>query len=78
MEASTLQFFGLCMNAGGLMTLAGILFFLHLQMLKIQEKRWIEFREELAAERKQCHDDHDAILAILQHNQETVLNLWRK
>jgi hypothetical protein len=41
-------------NMGGLGVLAGILFYLHLTGMKT-------FREELAAERRQCHEDHLAI-----------------
>jgi hypothetical protein len=51
-------------NRGGL----GILFYLHLTGMKT-------FREELAAERRQCHEDHLAIQQAIRTQAETLVRL---
>jgi hypothetical protein len=78
MEPITLQFLGQCFNAGGLFTLAGVLFYLVNRLLNQQEKTLMFFNQALDAEREQCHEDHEAILETVRRNHEAVMNLWRK
>jgi hypothetical protein len=55
-------------NMGGLGVLAGILFYLHVMGMKT-------FREELAAERRQCHEDHLTIQQAIRTQAETLVRL---
>lgn len=70
MDPTFTQITGL-LNAGGLIALSGVLFYLHTTALKT-------FREELKAEREQCHDDHEKIMANLQANHDLLLEVAKK
>lgn len=56
------------LNAGGMGLVAAVLFYLHITSLKA-------FREELLAERNQCHTDHEKIMTALQTYNEMVISL---
>lgn len=55
-------------NLGGLGILGAILFYLHVRQLNI-------FREELAAERRQCHEDHLKLEQAQERGSEQVRRL---
>lgn len=61
------------MNMGGLGIIAAILLYLHINTLKTTETRlqkiMEDFKEELAEERRICHEDHERILSsvVLMH-----------
>ena len=58
-------------NAGGLGILAAVLFYLHVTSLKA-------FREELKAEREQCHVDHEKIFEAINENHAHTLAVLAK
>lgn len=65
MEATLFQ---ALVNTGGTGILAAVLFVLHLLSLRA-------FREELAKEREQCHEDHEKILEAIKGNHDLLQTL---
>lgn len=55
-------------NLGGLGLLGACLFWLHVHHLRA-------FREELAAERKQCHEDHLRMASDMHGQTERLVDL---
>lgn len=55
-------------NFGGMGMLAAVLFYLHTRAMG-------SYREDLAAERKQCHEDHQALFAGHEKMMEQLVQM---
>lgn len=60
--------FNALINAGGMGILSAVLLVLHVMSLRT-------FREELAKEREQCHDDHEKLMESVKSNHDLLTTL---
>ena len=77
MAVDTAALINALFNIGGMGIVAAVLFYLHITTLKSFEKRlddqWQAFREELAEERRQCHEDHQQQMTGIQRNHDLLI-----
>lgn len=68
-------------NTGGIAAVAGVLLYLHISTLRNNQKQIDDiidhFREELAEERRQCHEDHEKILSSIALVHQSVRDVCR-